>query len=780
MKTLLRNSVSMIRKFRIATFLNVAGLSVAFAVALVLMMQVAYEFGYDRFHRDADRLFRLELYNEEGGQSVVNRPLAEVFKAFSPQVEAMALVNPFMNASQDIQVEREGRRFTFEELCYTVDPSFSRVFHLDMVEGEASALDSPDRVLIPESMARRFFGDTPAVGRPLQSDSWQAVVGGVYKDWPENTIFGNVIYRHQSMKAGAGDWMQNSFECYVLLDRRASAAEVVSHFESLFTEKEKIYGRTVRLVPIYDVHFERDMVYETQTDKGNRELLWVLSGIAFLILVIAAINFTNFSNALVPMRLRSINTQKVLGESDVKLRLSLIFEATVISFISYLIAVWLVQCLAEAGFEGLVMSRVLQHLPVGWWMAGGGVALLLGIVAGCWPAFYITSFPPALVLKGSFGLSPKGRFFRNVLVGVQYMASFVLIIAALFILLQNKYMLHRPLGFDKERILVAELNRELQNRSELVKQQLNALIEVEVAAQTSDVIGSLDNQAQMGRMYKEQQVLYSYIYADPDLLKVLQIDDKSQMIPEQTSESLVLFNETARKKYQMSAGEMIRFEEGGKVYLSEKIVGFVPDIAYNSCYATVEPWAIYLTSGNNRKQPYVMIRMQPGVDPVEARASVVQKLKDLSPGYQPKVYYYNDMQEKIYQKEIQLGRQISFFSLMAVFISLIGVWGVILFESEYRKKEISIRRVFGATVREIWQVFGTVYIRIATLCFVLAVPFAWYAVQRWQEVFVYKVALSWWIYMLAFMLVCALTMATVSIQNWRMARVNPVDSLKGE
>ena len=314
MNSIVRNFVFVISRFKMASFLNVAGLSVAFTAFLILFMQIRYEWGYDRFHKHADRLYRLEIvFNNTGAQVVLNRPLIDRFLASSPHIEEGALINQWGDKIY-ITVDRDGERMTFQEKFCVCYPSYARVFDFDMVEGEAAALEEKGRVLIPASMAHRFFGDHPAVGQVLTGEGWTSEVGGVYRDFPSNSIVSNAVYRRISDKEGAGAWMQNNFECYLRLDDPASAPDVLAGFKKNFRHDGWNWKtRQLRLTALPDIYFKTDTSYDSQKQKGSYAQLQALSAIAILIVLIAVINFMNFSNALVPVRLRGINTRKVLG-----------------------------------------------------------------------------------------------------------------------------------------------------------------------------------------------------------------------------------------------------------------------------------------------------------------------------------------------------------------------------------------------------------------------------------------------------------------------------------
>lgn len=789
MKTLLHNFSGALRRFRLSTALNLIGMSVAFAVFLILMMQVTYEWGFDRFHKHADCLYRLEITNgEDGAQACLNRPLIEAFTASSPHIEKGAFLNGFVDKA-NVVVEHNGDRRPFLEILYPVSADYADVFEFTMIEGDRRALDIAGQVLIPQSMARKFFGTSPASGKEIIGTGWTATVGGVYRDFPTNSIVRNAIYRKIPDNDGKGGWKQNNFECYIRLDHPSSIDGLVDNFKRNFRHEQWNWEESgIRLTALPDVYFETDCSFDTQKQKGSYTLIRLLSGIALLIVVIAAINFTNFSNAQVPMRVRSINTQKVLGGSVSLIRFSLVMEAVMLCLTAYLLALFYVYNLSLTSFADIVVGGLSLEGRLPLVLTAGTFAILIGVGASYWPARYITSFPPAVVLKGNFGLSPKGRLLRNSLVSLQFVVSFILIIGALFVNLQNRQMLRMPLGFDKEQVVVVNnLTGRLREQPDLIRQKLGAIPDIESLSLVSHLVGATDNYIHMGRSYKGEMIGYLMIHADPSILDVLGVRPTAgrNFQPEdELSDGVYIFNEMARKKYGLEPGDLLTLDMSyawGEVHLREQIAGFMPDLKYNSFKSITEPFAFF--TGKNEmvgSLSQLMIRTRAGADYTKLKTTLAASLREIDPDYLPSLSLFDEMQDYLYEKELRAGRQITFFSLVTVLISLIGVFGVVMLESEYKRKEVGVRKVFGATVGELLRLFNKTYLQITIACFVVAAPVAYYAILQWQASFIYKVSLSWWMFLLAFVSVTAITLLTVSVQSWRVANANPVDSLKSE
>lgn len=349
MKTILRNFFSVLRRFKTASVLNVLGLSIAFVAFMLIMMQVNYDYTFDRSHPNADAIFRVDIvHGSKGSQAIICRPFARAFTGSSPLIEEGCLLSAWTE-SRFFYIEDGGQRTSYKEDAWNVTPGVLEVFRFDMLEGNERSLDEPNSVVLPESMARKIFGDESAVGKQLISANPMEdakIVKGVYKDFPRNSALKNVMYTSMSPKENYDNWGNWNYFFFVRLGEGMDKAEVLDNFKRNFNAKEAFgnefeWGEEnsldLRLTSLPDVHFLSNVDFDSMP-KASRQTLLVLFSIAFVILIIAGINFTNFSTALTPMRIKSINTQKVLGSSDRTLRGSLLVEAVCVSLFAYLLS----------------------------------------------------------------------------------------------------------------------------------------------------------------------------------------------------------------------------------------------------------------------------------------------------------------------------------------------------------------------------------------------------------------------------------------------------------
>ena len=778
MKTIVRNFLSVLRRFKMATVLNVLGLSVAFAAFMIIMMQLDYDWNFARMHTDSDRIYRLEIVSDKGGQAVLSRPLAETFIKSSPHILAGSVCGFW--GKNVFYTDAEGEKNIFEEELVIARPGFTDVFEFSMLYGTEKALEDPEKVLISESMSKKMFGEEqPAIGKTIYSDTTAFTVGGVYRDFPENTLLKNAIYKPISMETDLNEWRNFGYQCFVRVDSPENSAFLIENFKTNFDNSlledgyQWVVDMDYRLIALTDIHFTNDVTYDGSMPKSNRQTLFVLLAIAIVIIIIAAINFTNFSTALAPIRLKSINTQKILGGNERSIRFSLVLEAISISFVSYLIALFLVFIMQYTSIRGLLSAdpSLLSHPAI--ILTAMLLSLVTGGLAGVYPAWYITSFSPAIVLKGSYALSPKGKQLRSALIGMQYFASFILIIGALFMYLQNKYMKTSNLGYNKDRLIVTDINTTIEKNTKTFADQIKMLAEVEDISFAHTLISSQDQYWGLTRPYLDEKIYYECLVVDPSLTGLLDIHivdgrdfrEEDKLIKGGT----LIFNERARDQYQLKLGDKI---------LDSEIIGFMSDIKFASFRTEVVPMAFWV--GGHREPEYAYIKMKNGVDVQKAKNHIYGVLNSFDKGYPFNLRLFDNIFDDTYADENRMGSLVLLFSLIAIFISIVGVFGLVIFESEYRKKEIGIRKVLGSTVHEIVILFNRSYIRILSICFILAIPLSYYMITKWLENFAYRTPIYWWVFMVAFVLVTIITSLTVTFQNWRTANANPVDSIKTE
>ena len=784
MRPIIRNFLSVIRRYKLALSLNVLGLSIAFAAFMVIMIQLNYDLSFDKFHKDYDKVFRVEFSRQTSTQAVINRPLAERFFESSPHILAGAITIP-MSRNIFFHVENDSVRNFYEERVKQVSPEYTDVFTFDFTEGYEEALKMPENAIIPLSLALKIFGKESAVGKQLVNPQGILTVGAVYRDFPSNSVVENCIYAPMPEDQDKMNWGTWNYHVYIRVNNSANAPLLFDNFKRNYdasaataagqTFNFNDFSTSLRLTALPDIHYVTDVQYDP-TPKASKQTLMILFAIAIVIVAIAGINFTNFSTALTPMRIKNINTQRVLGARRSTLRFALVFEAVVISFLSYLVAILLVDMFDTTPLAKLVDAGL--SLSANLLVVGGTalVALLVGLLAGLYPSRYLTSFAPALVLKGSFGLSPKGKKLRHTLIGIQYVASFALIIGASFMYLQNHFMQNSPLGYEKDGLLTVNI-RQIQSSRDAFTNQLKTYSGIEDVTYGEALLSSQDRYWGFARRYKGEEIRFQCLLVDYTFLEAIGIEITEgrdfRREDANTQYGAYVFNEAARKEYNLELNTTIEDGERGE------IIGFIPDVKFASFRSAVEPMAFYV-NGNWDQLYQTYIKIKAGTNIRAAMSHIHSTLAEFEPNYTFNVRFFDEVLQRLYEKETALSSLISLFSMIAIFISIVGVFGLVVFDSECRRKEIGIRKILGASTMGIIVMFNKAYFRILLICFVIAAPLAWYAVTRWLENFAYKTPMFWWVYLLAFVAVGIITAATVTFQNWRVANDNPVNSIKKE
>lgn len=795
MKLMIRNLLYLFKRFKTAVVLNLFGLTIAFAAFLLIVMQVDYEMNYDAMHSKSGRTFRLEANHGEFEHNAIHCLMfSDAFVNSSAHITDYSYRYPFYGGERYCQIDEvddQGEAKVFKENFQLCLPNISDVFDFHMKEGSVECLSIPGSVLIPESVAKRLFDKQSAIGKRIRmsgSSGWQPVsttiltIGGVYKDFPGNTTVQNRIYvPMDQLGLLKSSWQMYANEIYVTLDDPLNKEEVLDHFNKTFDFAKSQMGSAqeiaLRLTPLKEVYYTHDTTFDFNP-KGHRETNYVLLGIAFLILFIAGINFTNLTTSLIPLRLKTINTHRVLGCSIYKLRAISLIESIVICLISYILALFIVNDLSYTPIANWVDADIRLSQYKGLILLTALIAILTGCLAGLYPAIRSTSYAPALVLKGSFGLSPKGKKVRVALIGFQYTVSIALIIVTLFMGLQNHFMTSsEQLGFNKDQVAIVNLTPEIyaKHKPQYI-QKLKDYPGIEDVAFSVYELSKEDDMIDLEyARHEDKDVFFKVFYASENFLSVMdiQVEEGRDFTREDLNkaQSDYIINPAAERDFHLHPGD--RFND-------RTVLGVSKDFRFNSCRIASSPFVFALNNDIPNPKLVSYIRFNSKTNLQEAVAHVRETLKEIDPTFPFEISFYNTILNNLYQKEQTLGKLISLFGIMAILISIVGVFGLVLFETQYRRKEIGIRKINGATTGQILLMFNKTYIRIVSVCFIISIPIAWMGTQQWLENFAYKTPLHLWVFIVAFLIILSVTIGTVTFRNWQAANENPVNSVKSE
>lgn len=811
MKIAFRNFLTTLRRYKISSLLNVIGLTLAFTAFYVIMTQVWWELGYNRSLYEADRIYLVEnedWYEPGKWSSWLNRPVPERVIASTAGVEVGGCMwGGFGSGTCWTSNEPSFGYNKFSASCGSVSLPFLDVFAFRSVEGDVHDLGKPKSVIVSREAAERMrvgVGSLIWVDTDEPQPDGAMEVVAVFEDFPDNSLLGECEVVKNLGETNLYTTSEWSFNYFVKFRPGADPDEFARQWTNVNQEMQReaaekraaagdaaddddesgIYG--VRLSPVSDLYFESDS--QAPCRQGSVVTTYTLLGIAVLVIVLAFINFVNFFFALVPVRIRTVNTFKVFGAPASSLRFNFVFEAFGLVLIALLAAWYVSFALQGTEFASYISASLAlsQNLEVVGLVAV--VAFVMALAASLYPAWYITSFAPALVVKGSFGGTRSGRRLRTLLLGVQFFISIGLIIATSFIRLQHDYMMHYDMGFDKENLLAVRLSERGAASYDALRQKLLS------DPQVKDVTGATSRLVSVGRMgwgreFKGRQVAFQSYVVQPDFLRVMgiPITDGRDFLESDFDKELgtMIFNEAARREFEMQVGDRIN----GFVSPDEQIVGFCADFNFKPLQYGVSPFCFYLLPKKIQQENYwhlphvVYVRMTPGADIAAVTAHIRRCIAEVDPRTEPGDIVVRVFDEELgleYDNERKLTAIVGLFALLAVVIALMGVFGLVLFETQHRRREIAVRRVMGASRGEILAMFNRRYVMLVAVCFVLAVPVSIWAVRHWLAGFAYAVPLYWWVFALALAGVLAVTALTVTVRSWRAVNENPAESVKSE
>ena len=811
MKIAFRNFLTTLRRYKISSLLNVIGLTLAFTAFYVIMTQVWWELGYNRSLHEADRIYLVEnedWYEPGKWSSWLNRPVPERVIASTAGVEVGGCMwGGFGSGTCWTSNEPSFGYNKFSASCGSVSLPFLDVFAFRSVEGDVHDIGKPKSVIVSREAAERMrvgVGSLIWVDTDEPQPDGAMEVVAVFEDFPDNSLLGECEVVKNLGETNLYTTSEWSFNYFVKFRPGADPDEFARQWTNVNQEMQReaaekraaagdaaddddesgIYG--VRLSPVSDLYFESDS--QAPCRQGSVVTTYTLLGIAVLVIVLAFINFVNFFFALVPVRIRTVNTFKVFGAPASSLRFNFVFEAFGLVLIALLAAWYVSFALQGTEFASYISASLAlsQNLEVVGLVAV--VAFVMALAASLYPAWYITSFAPALVVKGSFGGTRSGRRLRTLLLGVQFFISIGLIIATSFIRLQHDYMMHYDMGFDKENLLAVRLSERGAVSYDALRQKLLS------DPQVKDVTGATSRLVSVGRMgwgreFKGRQVAFQSYVVQPDFLRVMgiPITDGRDFLESDFDKELgtMIFNEAARQEFEMQVGDRIN----GFVSPDEQIVGFCADFNFKPLQYGVSPFCFYLLPKKIQQENYwhlphvVYVRMTPGADIAAVTAHIRRCIAEVDPRTEPGDIVVRVFDEELgleYDNERKLTAIVGLFALLAVVIALMGVFGLVLFETQHRRREIAVRRVMGASRGEILAMFNRRYVMLVAVCFVLAVPVSIWAVRHWLAGFAYAVPLYWWVFALALAGVLAVTALTVTVRSWRAVNENPAESVKSE
>jgi len=788
------------------SFINISGLAIGFSACLLIALYVQHELSYDQFHQKADRIYRVDNELKFGDNhldlAVTNPLFGETAKAEFPQIEQTTRLRwygSFLVKKGEINIR--------EDRVGWADSTLFEVFTLPMVHGNPkTALTEPNTIVITESVARKYFGKTDVLGQVLTIDnSEHRTITGVIQDVPTNSHFPFTSFLPlvENEYAIDGTWAgSQSWPTYLLLKPGTDAEALVPELNKMYErhlgpELKTILNKTLdefesqgdyfraSLTKLTDIHLRSRKSGELH-GGGSMQYIYLFSVIAVFILLIAIINFMNLTTARSANRAREVGIRKVMGSQKGNLIQQFITESFLTCLIAMVLSIAVTFSILPL-FNELTGKTfdlsILLSTPVILFL--GGLTLGVGLLAGSYPAFYLSAFQPVAVLKTSKSGQVKKSFFRNALVVFQFSASVLLISGTLIVFLQMEYISNKDLGYNRKQLLSIHNTDQIGSRIEPLKSSLSQISGVENLTVTgflpvnyyrySNTFFPTPTLDMNGSISMQQWVI------DEDYLATMGMElvEGRNFLEGKTDSTSVILNESAAKflgHEDILERKLYRIiDEDTKTITEYRIVGIVKDFNFSSLREKVEPLVFV-----NGSDPGGMTLKINAADIPGLLSKVEADWKSQIPDL-PFEYSFMDADfDQLYQSERQSAKLITIFASLSIFISCLGLFGLATYMAEQRTKEVGIRKVLGASAAGITTLLSKDFIKLVLLAVAIATPLAYFLTGQWLQDFAYRIDLPWWVFVVSGLIAVTIALATVSFQAIKAALMNPVSSLKSE
>lgn len=789
LKTAFRNLL----KNRSHSIINISGLATGMAVAMLIGLWIWDELSFDKNHKNYSRIAQVQQHLVNNGQlgtwSNVPYPLAEELRTnYDSDFKAIAMAagsgNHILSAGEK-KLSIEGTYF---------EPAAPEMLSLDMLKGDWNALKDPTSILLAKSAAKAFFGDADPMGKLMKIDNRIDVkVTGIYDDLPANATFSSVKFiapwtlyfaNTEWVRTASDPWRPNAFQLFVQLRDNAGFANVSEKIRDVRLKKvnKELAKKKPQLFlhPMSKWHLYSE--FENGVNTGGRiRYVWMFGIIGVFVLLLACINFMNLSTARSEKRAREVGIRKAVGSLRGQLIFRFFSESLLVTAFSLIMALLLVQLLLPF-FNQLADKKMSVLWGNPWfWMACAAFSFFTGLVAGSYPAFYLSSFRPVKILKGTFKAGRFAAVPRRVLVVLQFAVSITMIIGTVIVFRQIQYTKNRPIGYNNNGLVaIPTINDNIHKHFDAVKSELTRTGAIqsmaETASPTTETWSSSSGFDWKGKdpnlSVDFPRVDVSYDYGQTIGWEITAGRDFSRQFA--TDSSALILNEAAVKfmGLQNPIGETVRWF--GDPYT---VIGVVKDVIMQNPYAPVRPTVFNLYQGN---QNFVILRIDPSANGHTAIAEIGKTFRKFNPEQPFEYQFADDEYAKKFGNEVRLGKLAGFFAVLAIFISCLGLFGMAAFMAEQRTREIGVRKVLGASIFNLWRLLSKEFVVLITISLIIAIPTAYYLMHDWLQNYEYRSAISWWIFAAAGSGAMIIALMTVSYQSLKASLANPVKSLRTE
>jgi len=808
------------RHNRVNSLINIAGLSVGICCTILIVLFIRAELNFDRFHRHADRLFQVTLNGNFNGSEFWNGntapPVGQALASNIPEIETYSRIYK----PKDLVVRTaDNQRFFTEKNIIAVDSPFLQMFSFNVLEGNAANAIRPGSIVLTKEMAEKYFGNSSAIGKVLllNDDKKPFTVSAVVDNVPAHSSirfdFLTSTVDYQAIKQFSWSWIWMQTLCFVKLRDQAPASpaaiqQLESRFPAIvrvqaangFKRIGKPFDEFIRkggkwdyhLLPITDIHLRSSNIFMPWLNNiSNIKYVYIFGSIALFILLLACVNFMNLSTARAARRGKEVGIRKVSGSTRPQLVRQFLAEALLYSMVSAVLALFLVVMLIKP-FSAITGEtfRIAQVFDPAILLTIVSLVVVTGLLAGSYPAFYLTRFNPVTVLKGNgtINTGKRSQWFRNGLVVFQFSVATMMIIGTLVIYKQLILFRDTDLGFDRDNVVVINNTNRLGASEESFRQSISNLQGIAGASTTSSIPSgglfqdSYVPEAESGKGAAEEINLSSFLVGY-DFIPTLHMQVlKGRNFSQQFSDSLsVIVNEETVKQvgWKDPIGKYLQYPGGNNQ--KYKVIGVLKDFNVTSLHTPIQPFALFHTSSKSYfiGVSHIVTRVSSG-HIAQALAQLESQWKKFAPAEPFDYRFLDEAFGEQYISEQRLGNIFGIFSGLSIFIACLGLFGLCAYVAEKRTKEIGVRKVLGASTGNILALLSGNFLRLTLLAAVIAFPVSWWVMNKWLEDFAYRISISWWLFALAGLAVMLIALLTIGSLAVKAARANPVKSLRTE
>ena len=770
--------------------INIVGLSVGMAVAMLIGLWVYDELSFNQYHQNHDRIAQvLENQTLEDGIQTYGAlpfPLSRELRTNYPDDFKSVVVYSWAEKILAFQNQKFTRAGSFAE------PDFPEMMTLKMRSGTRLGLKDPASILLSESTAKALFGDADPLHKAIKVGNKHTVqVTGVYEDLPHNTLLKDLafiapielIFSEDTERSYLNNWRSSSFEIFAQLNPNSHFDDVSRKIKDVFRQHTDSKAQpALFLHPMNRWHLYSE--FKNGVSNGGRiQFVWLFGIIGVFVLLLACINFMNLSTARSQKRAKEVGIRKAIGSQRSQIIGQFFSESFLVVALSFVLSLALVQLVLPVFNDVADKQMTMLWSDARFWLLSIGFSLFTGIVAGSYPALYLSSFQPIKVLKGTFTIGRLASIPRKVLVVVQFTVSVTLIIGTIIVFRQIQFAKNRPIGYNREGLINITMNTpELQGRYDALRNELLATGAVanmaEASSPATNIWSSANNLEWRGKN-PNQTSAFGTICVTPEFGDVVgwKIKEGRGFSRQFSTDSMTfVLNEAAVKQTGLKkpVGETIRWHDQ-----NWKIIGVVKDMVMKSPFEPVMP-TVFMMNTHERTLSFIHIKLNPAMSAGIALEKLETVFKKINPDA-PFEYKFADQEFAAkFAAEERIGKLASFFAGLAIFISCLGIFGLASFVAEQRTKEIGVRKVLGASVANLWGLLSKDFVLLVIISCLLSSPIAWYFLNDWLQKYEYRTEISWWIFAAASFGALAITVLTVSFQAIKAALMNPVKSLRSE